>query len=118
MTAQQTDTRRWKSARTGNRAQRMSFFDGLRGVAALGVVLSHLFQHFYPPIHSPQPEDPISRVIGSTRSAHSTTGSSASGSSSAQRACAFRVGDRERFALGTIVRRYVRLTLPILASRS
>ena len=54
------------SPRAGAGVPRLSFFDGLRGVAALGVVISHLFQHFFPPMHAPGLDDPVSRFLGST----------------------------------------------------
>ncbi|HVZ02886.1 MAG TPA: acyltransferase [Dongiaceae bacterium] len=103
--------------RTGERAQRLSFFDGLRGVAALGVVLSHLFQHFYPPMHAPEVADPVSRLIGSTPLSAFYNGQFSVWIFFVLSGLVLSASvDRDRFPLaGTIVRRYVRLTLPILA---
>lgn len=104
--------------RAGIGAARLSFFDGVRGVAAFGVVISHLFQHFLPPMHAPGPDDPVSRLLGSTPLSAFYNGQFSvwvffvlSGivlSASLDR-------DKRLGFPGMVVRRYVRLTLPILA---
>jgi peptidoglycan/LPS O-acetylase OafA/YrhL len=102
---------------TGKGTERLAFFDGLRGVAALGVVISHMFQHFYTPIYAPAPEDPISRLIGSTPLSAFYNGQFSVWIFFVLSGLVLSASvDREHFPLAaTVVRRYVRLTLPILA---
>jgi peptidoglycan/LPS O-acetylase OafA/YrhL len=40
--------------------------DGVRGLAAAGVLLSHLFWGFFVQFHNPSPDDPVSLFVGST----------------------------------------------------
>jgi peptidoglycan/LPS O-acetylase OafA/YrhL len=98
-------------------AQRMVFFDGLRGVAALGVVLSHLVQHFYVPLYAPEAEDRINLLIASTPLTAFYNGQFSVWIFFVLSALVLSASvDRDNFPLvATMVRRYVRLTLPILA---
>jgi peptidoglycan/LPS O-acetylase OafA/YrhL len=99
------------------KAQRLAFFDGLRGIAALGVVISHLLQHFYTLAYAPGPEDQVSRLIGSSPLSAFYNGQFSVWIFFLLSGLVLSASvDREYFALtATIVRRYVRLTLPILA---
>ncbi len=99
-------------------ASRFVHMDGLRGVAAVGVLLSHAFQNFLPAMHFPGKDDTVPLILGSTPLSAFYNGEfsvfiffvlsgfvlSASVSHS-------------RLSLpSTIVRRYIRLTLPIMGT--
>ncbi len=106
-----------RPAASGAVQKRLVYFDGLRGAAALGVVLAHLFQHFYTPIYAPKDEDPVSRFFGSTPLSAFYNGTYSVWIFFVLSGLVLSASvDREHFPLAaTVLRRYVRLTLPILA---
>jgi peptidoglycan/LPS O-acetylase OafA/YrhL len=91
--------------------------DCLRGVAAVGVVFGHLFRNFFPEFHNPGPDDPVSAIFASSplnafyNGQFSVTiffilsGFVLSASVSHSRSS----------LVSIVVRRYLRLTLPIMA---